>query len=1594
MDCNRMKIKNIVISGTNFWNPGDDFVRDGVIRVLKELFKGYTLNFLFYNFNADFFPQSKFEGIGNMIAAGDLDKYRGFVDAIVIAGLSAGNEIKDLYNWIIANGLKDRVYLIGAGYENTYVDKYIYEEPEAIIFKNARVITGRTKKTPAFIPKLGLPYHHINCPAILSVKDVKDVPAGRKIERIGFSIQIPHNIGIANQATGEAMYQLATSILVNLSSKYTVEVVAHHKTEYFHFLRLLKNHDIPVIFSSFYEDLFDIYPRYDLVISTRLHACIFANGFGIPAFIINETDRHTHTAEGFPHSICINNMSKFKEEFGKICRRNLKQITEEAKEFKDKLMQRYLNVLAEPFGVETESLGSRSKATKQKKSQANCWDAEDSKSTNHLPADYKFDSEINEQKLVRKIVEEGMTIFDVGAHLGKYTKLFSLLTGDKGRVFAFEPANGSFKKLSSSLKELNCTNVSLINKAIYSQNGNVTLHEFPEEFSAWNSLGWPKMAYPDAPMRLVPIEKSREVNAVTLDSFCQEHNINKIDYLKLDIEGAELEALMGAFNLLKNKAIRYLQFEISEKMLQGMNTKAKFIFDFLKSKGYECHTINEDGEIGEVALDSDSFYENYIVFPSRIAADEITPKLFRSVCNDTNTKRRVLNTISQLTKDHWLERNIEMFKVAVDSNASWFETLSFLNWYAANLKPSNYLEVGVRRGRSLAQVLVQSPETKAYGFDTWTPEYAGVPNPGPDFVVSELKKLGVKNLPTLITGNSHKTLLQFWSDSHNPCQFELILVDGDHSYKGAKLDLDIAFDHLAPGGALVFDDINHNAHPELRGLWNEYKTKFPDNIFIEHSQGCGAGVTFKPPFTKLKMYLDINKQEVKGNKPNVGELAQKKVVTFDQTASSLPIHFFTIVLNGQPFIRHHIEVFKQLPFKWHWHIIEGVAELKHDTAWSVKLGGRINEQLHRNGLSNDGTTEYINELTKQFPDNITIYRKPDRAFWDGKLEMVNAPLFNINEECLLWQVDSDELWTAEQIRTSRDMFIAEPDRTAAYYLDHFFVGENLVTTTINTYGNNTSYEWLRTWRFSPGFRWATHEPPQLCKLCQDGQWVDVATIKPFKHNQTGTKGLIFQHYAYATKEQVGFKEIYYGYKNAIEQWRCLQQQNNFPVFLKDYFAWVNDNAQVDTVQSQNIKPLGRKDADGQWRFAFSNLPTEKYFVAAKSNDDNRIKSVLLVRTDSIGDAILSSSMLPYVRKRFDGARITVLCQEHIAELYEFCPFIDRIITVPSEHKWQSGAQYESLIREIQKTEPDILLNSTFSVHGLSDIKGLEFVPKRLAFRHGMGVSYTDIIPTDRQTKPELARHCDFLRGIGIDVCSLEPVMWITSEDEQFADEIFKKYGFEPAHTIALFAGARVKHKIYEHYGLALRDICRKSGYMVVALGAEDDYEINQRNLEAADIFGANLSGQITLRQTASILKRCRLAVGADTAIAHIACVVKTPNVILLGGAHFGRFMPYSPLTTVVSLPLECYGCDWQCRYDRVYCVWDVAAEVISEAIRQTLSGPSTKPRVFVQGASLWNVVRGRPRPKAPDKLIDMNCVKVICVESNRQKTSRQQLQKV
>ena len=296
----------------------------------------------------------------------------------------------------------------------------------------------------------------------------------------------------------------------------------------------------------------------------------------------------------------------------------------------------------------------------------------------------------------------------------------------------------------------------------------------------------------------------------------------------------------------------------------------------------------------------------------------------------------------------------------------------------------------------------------------------------------------------------------------------------------------------------------------------------------------------------------------------------------------LPIHFFTIVLNGQPFIRYHLDVFRELPFPWHWHVVEGVAQLAHDTAWSLAAGGRIDDTLHRNGLSNDGTSQYLDRIAGECPRAVTLYRKPTGSFWDGKREMVAAPLSNIKGACLLWQVDADELWRPEQIVAMHELFRSQPGRSAAFYWCDYFVGPDIVVSTRYNYAQDPQVEWLRTWRFSPGMQWLAHEPPTLVSRDPSGRVFNVAAIAPFTHDDTEAAGARFQHFSYVTEEQIRFKQIYYAEGHA-ENWRRMNAELRRSRFLRDYFPWVTDLTMIERAARAGVVPWA-ETGDRDWRF--------------------------------------------------------------------------------------------------------------------------------------------------------------------------------------------------------------------------------------------------------------------------------------------------------------------------------------------------------------------------------------------------------------------------
>jgi predicted O-methyltransferase YrrM len=157
-----------------------------------------------------------------------------------------------------------------------------------------------------------------------------------------------------------------------------------------------------------------------------------------------------------------------------------------------------------------------------------------------------------------------------------------------------------------------------------------------------------------------------------------------------------------------------------------------------------------------------------------------------------------------------------------------------------NFEIENYLEIGVRRGRSMCMIASQSKKLKIYGFDMWIPGYVGVDNPGKEFVLNELQKVGHEGKVNFYDGNSRKTIPNFFQENPD-LFFDVITVDGDHSLIGAKKDLKNVKNHLKIGGMLIFDDISSHEHPHLKKLWKK-EIESKDNFYTWNFDDLGLGI--------------------------------------------------------------------------------------------------------------------------------------------------------------------------------------------------------------------------------------------------------------------------------------------------------------------------------------------------------------------------------------------------------------------------------------------------------------------------------------------------------------------------------------------------------------------------------------------------------------------------------------------------------------------------------------------------------------------------------------------------------------------------------
>lgn len=185
-----------------------------------------------------------------------------------------------------------------------------------------------------------------------------------------------------------------------------------------------------------------------------------------------------------------------------------------------------------------------------------------------------------ETRLVSEAIEKDDVVLDIGANIGYYTLIFARLVGNGGRVFAFEPDPDNFALLQRNVELNGYQNVVLVQKAVARQTGKIRLY-LSNESSADHNI------YDRHNGR-----KSIEVEAIRLDDYFKDYD-RKVNFVKMDVEGAEWEALQGMSHLLTRNASVRLLTEFWPALLHRYGIDPKGYLSSLRDFGFMFYNVNK-----------------------------------------------------------------------------------------------------------------------------------------------------------------------------------------------------------------------------------------------------------------------------------------------------------------------------------------------------------------------------------------------------------------------------------------------------------------------------------------------------------------------------------------------------------------------------------------------------------------------------------------------------------------------------------------------------------------------------------------------------------------------------------------------------------------------------------------------------------------------------------------------------------------------------------------------------------------------------------------------------------------------------------------
>ncbi len=357
-----------------------------------------------------------------------------------------------------------------------------------------------------------------------------------------------------------------------------------------------------------------------------------------------------------------------------------------------------------------------------------------------------------------------------------------------------------------------------------------------------------------------------------------------------------------------------------------------------------------------------------------------------------------------------------------------------------------------------------------------------------------------------------------------------------------------------------------------------------------------------------------------------------------------------------------------------------------------------------------------------------------------------------------------------------------------------------------------------------------------------------------------------------------------------------------------------------------------------------DILSDKAAACIRPAQDSGPKRILIIRTDRIGDVVLSTPVIKAVRQKYPQAYLAMMVSAVAGDIVAGNPYLDEVVLLDKRSRDRGLLGALRISRRIKREKFDlaIVLHPTIRAHLLSFLAG---IPQRIGYDRKWAFLLTQKIAHKKQEglRHESDYNFDLVRQLGIDGQNKEFYVPIKPGAESWLSQLLERSGIKQEdRLLCVHPGASCLSKIWpaERFALVADSLADEYGFKPVIVAGSSDAAQAATVERAMRHNVLNLAGRTSLAQLASVLKRSSIFISNDSGPVHIACALGVPVVSIFGRDQKGlsprRWGPCAENGIYVHKGGGCLPCLAHECANGFKCLKNITVDDVLEAARKAL----------------------------------------------------------